>query len=155
MGHRLIRSSILLAVAFAASACSSGSGEGEVTSAAGGQDVTETAADPQGDEPAGDFAISCEEAGEAAMIVRASALTMGQLNTENEDLIELDYDALLAAIEVLRPIQDVDGIFGPMRDNLDNLEADVAVLREQRYDDTVGDYGVATMNAVIGEEICS
>ena len=70
------------------------------------------------------------------------------------DAFAIDLDALEAAIEGLRPIQDIDGIFGPIRENLDNMVLDIQALRDGRFAEKKGDYSAAGLSAVIGEEVC-
>lgn len=101
--------------------------------------------------------MSCDVAGEAAALLRGANGWVPQVvDAESNDLIgSTDSGAsVLAAIETLRPIQDIEGPLGSMREGLDNMEADIIAINEGRFDDKVGGYSIAAMNGVIGEEIC-
>ena len=145
--------SMLMVLAFAAGACSSSDGEADAS--ADVADTTAEASDPAEKPDSSDAALSCDEAGEPAALLRGASGWVGQIvDAETAELLGGDYEAVLNAIETLRPIQDIDGSFGPMRQGLDNLEADIMAIQEGRYGDKVGEYGTVAMNAVIGEEVC-
>lgn len=162
MRRSLARSlSLLLAIGLMAGACSSsdsadaGAEDAGASSAAdGGTDAGSAEAGSTEASEAEGAAVSCDAASEASTVLAGATQAMGQLSVDNEDLFDLDYDAIVASVEVLRPIQEVEGPLGSMQEGLDNITADVTILQESRYDDTVGSYGVSAMNAVIGEEIC-
>ena len=51
---------------------------------------------------------------------------------------------------LLRPYQDAEGeVFGTLREGLDNLEADIALARDQRLDERTGGYNVVAVATVL------
>ena len=145
--------SMLMVLALAAGACSSSDGEADTS--ADRADTTTESGDSAEEPDAGEAPLSCEEVGEPAALLRgANGWIIQVVDADSDALLGGDYEALLQAIEDLRPIQDIEGLFGTMRQGLDNLEADVIAIQEGRYDDKVGEYGIVTMNAVVVEEIC-
>lgn len=51
---------------------------------------------------------------------------------------------------LLRPYQDAEGeVFGTLREGLDNLEADIALARDQRLDERTGEYNVVAVATVL------
>lgn len=153
---------VLLVVLFAAGACSSsdddtaddgaGSAGSDPTASADTDADADAGADAGTDTPAG---LTCDEAGPPSALLRGANGWLPQItDAESAATIGGDFNAVLQAIETLRPIQDIEGIFGTMRQGLDNMAADIVAVQEDRYGDMVGDYSVATMNAVIGEEVC-
>lgn len=55
-----------------------------------------------------------------------------------------------ANVALYRPYQDVGGeVFGSLRPGLDNLENDLAAIREGRLDERVGDYGLVAIVPVL------
>lgn len=162
---------LLAAVLLTAGACSSGSDEATTTDTSAdaaesaSTDPEPEAAEPESTEPeeaeaepaSGEAALSCDAAGEASAVLRGANGWLPQVvDAETNELIgSTDGGAsVLAAIETLRAIQDVEGPLGTMREGLDNMELDVVAVNEGRFDDKVGGYSIAAMNAVIGEEIC-
>lgn len=154
---------LMLTIVLAASACSSGDDDTagdstDETAAATADGTADTDDEPESEgneESEGGSALSCADAEEASAWIRGANQAMVQISDAGTDeLFGLDYDEILGAIETLRAIQDIDGIFGTMRPGLDNMEADIAAIQEGRYDDKVGEYGVIAMNGVIGEEVC-
>lgn len=159
---------LLCAMALLLGACSSGS-----DSATGEEDETATTAEASetndatsGDsdpapEPADDSANSdydCDALGEYALTLRQAngwlPQVMAQESTEILEALGGDLDGLDAAIEGLRPIQDIDGVLGAPREGLDNMAADIAAVRAETYGESAGSYKIAAVSAVLGEEIC-
>jgi hypothetical protein len=146
-----------IALTLALAACSSGSDTAE-PSPAGETPTEESVAAtpdeiPDDDDAGGDY--DCDELTGYAITYRAAAAPIGVTeDQETMDASAIDFDALEAAIEGLRPIQDIDGIFGPIRENLDNMVFDIQALRDGRFAEKKGDYGAAGLVAVIGEEVC-
>ncbi len=157
---------MFVAILLLASACSSGGDDATDTAAI--ETETETEAAPAAEDEAeeeepssssaegddGDLGITCDEASEAVITLRSSNAFLTATAAGNGEGLELDFDATLAAVEKLRVIQDVDGIFGPPREHLDIIEADLVAASEGRIADMVGDYGWTAINAVVGEEVC-
>lgn len=156
------------AILVLASACSSG-GDDATDTASSIESETETEVDAptaedeaEEEEPSsssaagddGDLGITCDEASQAVITLRSSNAFLTATVAGNGEGLELDFDATLAAVEKLRVIQDVDGIFGPPREHLDIIEADLVAASEGRIADMVGDYGWTALNAVVGEEVC-
>lgn len=155
---------VLVAILLFAGACSSSTdsttaASDESSADTGSTDVAEsdTSSDDESssDDDSASFALTCDEVIEPSNVIRGSHGWLQQISEENVADLAPDYDRTLAAIEALRPIQDIDGVLGTMREGLDNMEADLVAAREGRFDDMVGGYSVASMNAVIGQEICS
>lgn len=150
---------LVLPVAFslALAACSSGSDATEPSPV--GETLTEEPAAAAPDDSADDDSAGgdydCDELSGYAITYRAAAAPIGATeDQETMDAFAIDLDALEAAIEGLRPIQDIDGIFGPIRENLDNMVLDIQALRDGRFAEKKGDYSAAGLSAVIGEEVC-
>ena len=152
---------LLVVMSLVGTACSSSDGDSaadddlsavvDTTSAA---EASGSDGDDAGETPAGDF--DCDLLGEHAAIIRGANGWVPQVDdAASFELIGGDLDVVDAAIEGLRPIQDIDGVFGPVREGLDNLSADIQAIRDGRYDEKVGVYMVAGINAVLGEEVCS
>ncbi len=102
--------------------------------------------------------VDCDQLGAHAALIRGAGGSIPQIvDDETLELFEGDkyFDEIDAAVEGLRPIQDIDGVFGTVRQGLDNLAADVQAIREGRYDDKVGAYNTAGIGAVLGEEVCA
>jgi hypothetical protein len=59
-------------------------------------------------------------------------------------------DAMETAIEAFRPYQDIDTIFGPIKDGLDNLATDIAAARagEFQYGEPSGEYPSVGINGL-------
>ena len=101
----------------------------------------------------GDF--DCEALGAHAAVVRGAGGWGPQItDAELWEAIGGDLDVVDEAIEGLRPIQDIEGIFGTTREGLDNLAADVQAIRDGNYGDFVGSYNTSGISAVLGEEVC-
>ena len=154
---------LLLALLLVASACSSDSADAVDTSAADvgvpDADVSESSGDEASSSDAadsgGDYALSCDEVREATLAIRLSKSWMTATAAGNGDGLDPDYDATLNAVTTLRAVQDVDGIFGPIRGGLDVLESDAIAAKEGRAADMQGDgYESAALGGV-EEVICS
>lgn len=152
---RLLALLVMLSLALAA--CSSGPDTADPP--LDGEVPTETSVaaqpeeSPSDDGAGGDF--DCDELTAYAMTYRAAASPISLIEDQvMMDDFGIDLDALEAAVEGLRPIQDIDGIFGPVRENLDNMVFDIQALRDGRFAETKGDYSAAGLTAVLGEEIC-
>lgn len=153
---------IILALMLFSEACSSSSGTADASDpgdavdaaqAQTGDEEAETADTEDGAPAGGDF--DCEVLGKFAATLRGANGWLPQItDQESMDLFGGDLDAVDEAIEGLRPIQDIDGIFGTPREGLDNMAADTQAAREGRYSEMVGDYGVVAVSAVLGEEVC-
>lgn len=153
---------LLLTLGLTAGACSSGSDDADAAASSGSNTeqeastgTEESGADdseqPSEEAPA---ALDCQEAADAAAVLRGATGTMGQLSPENEADISLDYVSIREAVDTLRAVQDLEGPIGTMREGLDNIEADLIVLEEKRYDDVAGGYAVAKINGVIVDVLC-
>lgn len=160
---------VLLALFTIVGACSSGSDEATATSdtdsaAAADDDASSEDATSESDTSSdqassdggdsGDYALTCDEATELITVVRGSNGWLTATAAGNGGDLDPDFDATIDAVQGLRAIQDVEGLFGTMRAGLDNVEADAIAASEGRNADMVGDYDFIAMNAVIGEEIC-
>lgn len=155
---------MLVAILLSAAACSSGSdttaaadgGSSDATVEETNSDSDESSQDQTAAVDGGDGAnvLTCDEATDPSIIVRGSNSWLTATAAGNGGDLDPDYDSTLEAIEALRPIQDIEGIFGSMREGLDNMEADVIAAREGRNADMGGEYNIVAMNAVVGEEIC-
>lgn len=156
---------LALATALILSACSSGSD----SAATDGNDGASTAtsepapAGSDSDEPVTtdgptDDQYDCEALAEYSLVLRTANGWLPQVMAEESpemiDALGGDLDEIDAAIEGLRPIQDIDNLFGPPREGLDNMASDVAAIRAETYGETAGPYNVASITAVLGEDIC-
>ncbi|NND03292.1 MAG: hypothetical protein HKN91_10945 [Acidimicrobiia bacterium] len=132
--------------------CSSGD-ESSVTVETGASDGGTQTTAAAGDSGSADF--DCEELGAHAAVIRGANGWVPQIvDADALELIGGDLDEVDAAIDGLRPIQDIDGIFGTIQEGLDNMAADIQAIRDGRYGEFVGGYNIAGINAVIGEEVC-
>lgn len=152
---------LLLTLGLTAGACSSGSDDADAAASSGSNTEQEasTATEESGaddsEQPSEEAAaLDCQEAADAAAVLRGATGTMGQLSPENEADISLDYVSIRDAVDTLRAVQDLEGPIGTMREGLDNIEADLIVLEEKRYDDVAGGYAVAKINGVIVDVLC-
>ncbi|MGB7817152.1 MAG: hypothetical protein WBL35_00235 [Ornithinibacter sp.] len=63
---------------------------------------------------------------------------------------EAGFTTMEAYAALLRPHQDAQGeVFGTLREGLDNLEADIALARDQRLDERTGEYNVVAVATVL------
>lgn len=157
------RTAILVGVlTISLAACSSGS---ETTSSSDDGDAAETpttqsepAQNGEGptEESASGGNSDCETMEQHAAVLRSANGWLPQIVDEEQmRLFSVDLDLVDEAIDGLRPIQDIDGLFGTSREGLDNMATDIQALRDGQFDEKVGEYDVAGLTAVIGEEICS
>jgi len=153
---------LVVALSLFGAACSSSNGDdaaspdsSDVEADASSDEESGDLGDDEGESSSGDF--DCDLLAEYAATIRGAGgwvpQVVDQETFEAVDGLE-NLDKVDAAIEGLRPIQDIDGLFGPVREGLDNLATDVQAIRESRYDAKVGDYNVAGLNAVIADEVC-
>ncbi len=108
----------VVAVAMLVGACSSGG-----DTAAESEESDATAAASAGG------SVDCEFLGEQRVVIQANAVQMQVIdNQEGFDLMigAEGLDAMETAIEAFRPYQDIDTIFGPLKEGLDNLSTDIA-----------------------------
>lgn len=143
---RLALSAVLLLLVL--SGCSSAAEEGSPSAESEGSATAQEAGAAVGD-------FDCEALGRHAAVIRSANGWVRQIDgPEAFDLIGEDLDEVDAAIEGLRPIQDIEGIFGTTRQGLDNLAADIQAIRDGRYGEYALDYNSPGISAVLGEEVC-
>lgn len=159
---------LFLALVLAAGACSSDSETTTDAADAGSEEASSGTEPPSGadeevsdDEAAGGdddgnaaYALECQEAGALSGTLRSANGLLQQINEENAGDLSPDYEGILAAIEGLRPIEDVEGPIGSMSEGLDAMEVDVAAAQAGRYEDIAGGYNISKMNGVIVDVIC-
>ncbi len=103
----------------------------------------------------GSAEFDCETLGAHATTLRGANGWVPQMDTaEKFEDFGGDLDAVEAAIEGLRPIQDIEGVFGTTREGLDNMATDIQAIRDGRYGEFVGGYNTTGISAVLGEEVC-
>ena len=148
---------------------SAGCGPDDAASTANGADVetsdesTSSAASSDGNSDAGSpdaanaSAADCQALndGYQTYVTNANQLTV----LDNQEVIDMAIgEAGLAQFEeyiaLLRPHQDIEiETFGSLRAGLDNLESDIAAVREGRLDERVFGYNVFAVASVV-TEVC-
>jgi len=159
---RRARAATAIVAALVVVGCSSGDSDPDESSSTPGSVVADV--DPSGDDgvpeepepsPAADT-LSADEC-RPLLEARPRLVTLGNLLpvAEDQETVESmfgpgDLEAREADVALFRPHQDVQGeVFGTLRDGLDRLEQDIAAVREGRFDDRVGDYGLVSIVPVL------
>jgi len=149
----------LAAITLVAGACSSAQDNAD------GGLITTTESNepaPAADEPAEESATAgtdCEFLGAQRVALQSYAAQMTVLdNEETFDLAVGDegLDAMETAIEAFRPYENIDTIFGPIKEGLDNLATDIASVRagEFQYGEPSGTYSLVGINGLLEELDC-
>ena len=118
----------------------------------------ESTPDPQepADTDSDDVATSDVDC-QALLEARPGLVSAGNLLLVADDQETIDamfgadgLDQVAADVALFRPYQDVEGeVFGTLRPGLDNLENDLAAIRDGRLDERVGDYGLVAIVPVL------
>lgn len=100
----------------------------------------------------------CTLLGEQRPVLQSYANQMTILDKESQFDLMIGVeglDAMETAIAAFRPYQDIDTIFGPAKEGLNNLTADIDAIREGQFQfgEPSGPYGTTTLSALL-DELC-
>ena len=158
---------VLVGPAFALAAVACSSGDDAVTESAAGAEVaaqeavdgaveeTDAGSDTDTDIDTGD--VDCVALHQARTGIQGGAQNLSSMEDPAsiaEFFPPATLDEIDGHIETLAPYQDVEGVLGTTREGIDRLSADILAVREGRLDDRVGNYGLASINAMLGAIGC-
>ncbi len=149
--------SSLIVLTLLMAACSSGSEDSspaspeQSTSVASGQ--AESSDDTSDSGSTSD--LDCATMEEHLAVLRNVTGVIPQItDQEMMDVLAIDLDAVDEAIEGLRPVQDIEGLFGTSRETLDNFAANIQFLREGQYGEKAGPSTLVALTSVVADEVC-
>ena len=150
----MFRSFILaVSLVLALAACGGSDDSSAESTVAPQQDATSETEAPA---PADD--VDCTLLGEQRPALQTYANMMTIVDTEEGFEVGIGasgLDTMEVAIEAFRPYQDIDTIFGPVREGLDNLTTDITAARAGtfQYGEPSGPYGTTRLSALL-DELC-